>query len=194
MTINPPGEEFRMPTSADAARILQEITPVSRRSRRLARDVTLARPLLAWGLAWAAGASLFQFVPGVSGAVLGTAVCAAALAVTWLARPREVRRPNERRFSLLWLVLFATSPLLVVVAAPANARVMVVFLASVWAVGMLLYGIGVQDLPLAMVGLAIVAVAAAARIAAPHLAMLIVGIAGGLGMAGLGGWRMRWQR
>jgi hypothetical protein len=59
---------------------------------------------------------------------------------------------------------------------------------------MLLYGIGVQDLPLAMVGLAIVVVAAAARIAATHLAMLIVGIAGGLGMAALGGWRMRWRR
>jgi hypothetical protein len=28
----------------------------------------------------------------------------------------------------------------------------------------------------------------------PHLAMLIVGIAGGLGMAALGGWRMRWRR
>ena len=60
-----------MPTSADAARILEEITPVSRRSRRLARDVTFARPLLAWGLAWAVGAILFQFVPGASGAVLG---------------------------------------------------------------------------------------------------------------------------
>jgi hypothetical protein len=59
---------------------------------------------------------------------------------------------------------------------------------------MLLYGIGVQDLPLAMVGLAIVAVAAAARIAAPQLAMLIVGIVGGLSMAALGGWRMRWRR
>ena len=193
MTINPHGEDFRVPTSADAARILEEITPVTRRSRRLARDVTFARPLLAWGLAWAAGASLFQFVPGVSGAVLGTAVCAVAGAITWLVRPREVRLNTERRFSLLWLVLFATSPLLVVVAAPANARIMAVFLASVWAVGMLLYGIGVQDLPLATVGLAIVAVAAAARIAAPQLAMLIVGIAGGLGMAALGGWRMRWR-
>ncbi|MDQ2812640.1 MAG: hypothetical protein M3Z75_12435 [Actinomycetota bacterium] len=194
MTTNPHSKDFDVPTSADAVRILAEITPVTRRSRRLARDVTFARPLLAWGLAWAAGASLFQFVPGVGGALLGTAVCAAAVAITWLVRPREVRLHNDRRFALLWLVLFATSPLLVAVAAPANARIMAVFLASLWAVGMLLYGIGVQDLPLAMVGLAIVAVAAIARIAAPQLAMLIVGLAGGLGMAALGGWRMRWRR
>jgi hypothetical protein len=136
---------------------------------------------------------LFQCVPGTAGAVLGTAACFVAIAITWLVRPREVRLHNERRFSLLWLVLFATSPLLVAVAQPANARILAVFLASVWAVGMLLYGIGVQDLPLAMVGLAIIIVAAATRIAAPQLAMLIVGITGGLSMAALGGWRMRWK-
>jgi hypothetical protein len=123
----------------------------------------------------------------------GLAACFTAAAITWLVRPRELRLHNERRFSLLWLVLFATSPLLVVVAAPPNARILAVFLASVWAVGMLLYGIGVQDLPLAMIGLAIVIVAAATRIAAPQLAMLIVGITGGLGMAALGGRRMRWK-
>ncbi len=137
---------------------------------------------------------MFQFLPGPLGAILGTAVCAGAVAITWLVRPREVRLYTERRFSLLWFVLFATSPLLVAVAAPANARVLVVFLASVWAVGMLLYGIGVQDIPLAVVGLAILALAAAARIMAPQLAVLVVGIAGGLPMAALGGWRMRWQR
>ena len=194
MTFNPHGEDFRMPTSADATRILQEITPVTRRSRRLARDVTFARPLLAWGLAWAAGAILFQFLPGATGAGLGTAVCAGAAAVTWLVRPREVRLHTERRFVLLWFVLFATSPLLVAVAAPANTRILVVFLASVWAVGMLLYGIGARDIPLAVVGLAILVLAAASRIMAPQLAVLVVGIAGGLGMAGLGGWRMRWKR
>jgi hypothetical protein len=153
-----------------------------------------ARPLLAWGLAWSAGAILFQFLPGVTGDVLGTAACAAAAAVTWLIRPREVRVRSERRFALLWFVLFATSPLLIAVAAPADARVLVVFLASVWAVGMLLYGIGVQDIALAVVGLTILVLAAAARIVVPHLAVLVVGIAGGLGMAGLGGWRMRWKR
>jgi hypothetical protein len=194
MTLNPHDDNFRVPTSADASRMLQGIAPVTRRSRRLARDVTFARPLLAWGLAWAAGATLFQFLPGPAGAILGTVVCAGAVAVTWLVRPREVRLHTERRFSLLWFVLFATSPLLVAVAAPANARVLVVFLASVWAVGMLLYGIGVQDIPLAVVGLAILALAAAARIVVPHLAVLVVGIAGGLPMAALGGWRMRWHR
>jgi hypothetical protein len=194
MTFNPHGEDFHVPTSADASRMLQDITPVTRRSRRLARDVTFARPLLAWGLAWAAGATLFQFLPGAAGAVLGTAVCAGAVAVTWLVRPREVRLYTERRFSLLWFVLFATSPLLVAVAAPANASILVVFLASVWAVGMLLYGIGVQDIPLAAVGLAILVLGAAARIMVPHLAVLVVGTAGGLPMAALGGWRMRWHR
>ncbi len=194
MAFNPQDEDFHVPTSADASRILEELTPVTRRSRRLARDVAFARPLLAWGLAWMAGAVLFQFVPGAAGAVLGTAACACAAAVTWLVRPREVRLNTERRFALIWFVLLAISPLLVAVAAPPNAHIMAVFLASLWAVGMLLYGIGVKDLPLAAVGLAIVVVAAATRIMAPHAAMLIVGITGGLGMAMLGGWRMRWKR
>jgi hypothetical protein len=194
MAFNPQGEDFRVPTSVDASRILEELAPVTRRSRRLARDVAFARPLLAWGLAWMVGAVLFQFVQGAAGAVLGTAGCACAAAVTWLVRPREVRLNTERRFALIWFVLLAISPLLVAVAAPPNARIMAVFLASLWAVGMLLYGVGVRDLPLAAVGLAIVVVAAATRIMAPHAAMLIVGIMGGLGMALLGGWRMRWKR
>ena len=131
MTADPQDQAFNVPTSADASRILEEITSVTRRSRRLARDVALARPLLAWGL--------------------------------------------------------------VAVAAPSSTRVLTVFLASLWAVGMLLYGIGVQDTPLAVIGLVIVMVAAATRIAAPGAAVLAVGLTGGAGMAALGGWRMRWR-
>jgi hypothetical protein len=193
MTAEPPGEESGPPTSADAARILAELSPVTQRSWRLARDAMLARPLLAWGLAWAAGAIVYQFVAGPAGAALGTAACAAAAAATWAVRPRDVRLGSERRFALIWVVFLAISPLLVAVAAPANAHLMVVFLASLWAVAMLLYGLSIQDLPLAAVGLVTLVVAAAARIFAPRSAVLAVGIAGGLAMAGLGGWRMRWK-
>jgi hypothetical protein len=193
MTADPPGEGAGPPTSADASRILAGLSPVTRRSRRLARDAMLARPLLAWGLAWAAGAIIYQFVAGPAGAALGTAACAAAAAATWAVRPRDVRLGSERRFALIWVVFLASSPLLVAVAAPANAHVMVVFLASLWAVAMLLYGLGLQDLPLAAVGLVTLVVAAAARILAPRWAVLAVGIAGGLAMATLGGWRMRWK-
>jgi hypothetical protein len=110
-----------------------------------------------------------------------------------VSRPREVRLGSERRFTLIWLVFLAISPLLVAVAAPASARVMVVFLASLWAVGMLLYGLGIQDGPLAAVGLVTLVVAAAVRIIAPSAALLAVGITGGLAMAALGAWRMRWK-
>jgi hypothetical protein len=193
VTADPQDQAFNVPTSADASRILEEITPVTRRSRRLARDVALARPLLAWGLAWAAGAVLFQFIPGSAGMALGLAACAVAATVTWVVRPREVRLGSERRIAALWFVLLAVSPLLVAVAAPSSTRVLTVFLASLWAVGMLLYGIGVQDTPLAVVGLVIVMVAAATRIAAPGAAVLAVGLTGGAGMLALGGWRMRWR-
>jgi len=107
MTSDRRGEDLGAPTAADASRMLDEITPVSRRSRQLARDVMFARPLLAWGLAWSAGAILFQFLPGVTGDVLGTAACAAAAAVTWLIRPREVRVQNERRFAVPGQSIFA---------------------------------------------------------------------------------------
>jgi hypothetical protein len=194
MTFYPGGEDVGVPTSSDAARILREIAPVTQRSRRLTRDATLAGPLLAWGLAWMAGAVLFQYVPEPVGTILGSLSCALAAAVTWLARPQEVRLPGQRRFALLWLALLASSPLLVAVAAPANARLMVVFLTSLWAVGMVLYGIGTQDVPMAVVGSATVTMAAAARLADPGTAVLFVGIGGGLAMTLLGSWRMRWRR
>jgi hypothetical protein len=194
MTFHPVDEGYGMPTSSDAARILREIVPVTRRSRQLARDATRARPLLVWGLTWMAGAALFQYVPGPVGAILGGAACAGATAVTWLVRPRDVRLPTERRFALLWFAFLASSPLLVAVAAPANARLMMVFLASLCAVGMLMCGIGMQDVPLAVVGSVILATSAVARITEPGDAMLIVGICGGLSMAALGSWRMQWKR
>jgi hypothetical protein len=182
------------PTSADAARILAEIEPVTRRSQQLTRDIAMGLPLLAWGLAWLGGGLLFQYLRGPVGAGLGLAACAAAAAVTHLVRSPEVRFHSENRFALAWAVLFLTSPLLVLIAAPGNARIVVVFLASLWAVGMLLYAIGVRDLPLAGLGLVIVVAAAVSRLVVPHEAVLAVGLVGGLGMAGLGGWRLRWRR
>jgi hypothetical protein len=184
-----------VPTSADALRMLREITPVSGRSRRLARDVTWARPLLAWGLAWTSGAIAYQLVPRPAGLALGLAACAAAAAVSWIVRPREVRfREAERRFALLWLVLFATSPLLVLVIAPANTQILIAFLASLWGVGLLLYGAGVKDFPLAAIGLLTLVTAAVTRPVDLSATVLATGLAGGLGMTALGAWRMRWRR
>jgi hypothetical protein len=194
MTVDPQGDDGGRPTPADASRILAEIEPVTRRSQRLTRDVTMGLPLLAWGLAWVSGAVTFQFLPGPAGVVLGLLACATAAATTRLVRPREVRLHTENRFALAWAVLFVTSPLLVIIAAPANARIVVVFLASLWAVGMLLYGIGLRDVPLAGLGLAIVVAATVSRLVAPPVAVLAVGLVGGLGMAALGGWRLRWRR
>jgi hypothetical protein len=184
-----------VPSSADASRLLAEITPVSSRSRRLARDVTWARPLLAWGLAWTGGTIAYQLITGPAGAVLGSAACAAAAAISWIVRPREVRlRESERRFALLWALLFLTSPLLVLVAAPANAHILIAFLGSVWAVGLLLYGAGVRDFPLAAVGMITLVAAAVIRPLDIGAAVLVTGLAGGLGMTALGAWRMRWRR
>jgi hypothetical protein len=194
MTADPHGPGRPTPTSADASRILAEIEPVARRSQQLTRDVALGVPLLGWGLAWLAGSLLFQYLHGPAGAVLGAAACAGAATVTRLVRPREIRFHTEKRFALAWVVLFVTSPVLVLIAAPANARITVVFLASLWAVGMLLYGIGTRDAPLAGLGAAIVVAAATARLLTPHTAVLVVGLVGGLGMIGLGGWRLRWRR
>jgi hypothetical protein len=174
--------------------MLREITPVSVRSRQLARDVTVARPLLAWGLGWIAAAIFYQEIPGPAGVVLAAVACACASAVTWLARPRHVRfREAERRFASLWIVLFATSPLLVLVAAPANARTLIALLISLWAVGMLLYGVGVNDRPLAGVGLLTLLTAAVTRPIDLGAVVLATGLVGGVGMTALGAWRMRWK-
>lgn len=190
MTTQFEGKRFAVPESSDAARMLDEIAPVAQRSRRLTRDATLARPLLAWGVAWMTGAVLFQYVPAPAGALLGSLPCAGATAVSWLVRTPEVRLPGQRR-PLLWFAFMAVSPLLVAVAAPPDARLTMVFLAALWAAGMILYGIGTHDMPLAVTGAVIVATAAVARLTAPGAAMLVVGITGGLGMALVGSWRMR---
>jgi hypothetical protein len=184
-----------VPSSDEASRMLREISPVSSRSRRLARDVTWARPLLAWGLGWTCGTILYGAVNGPAGPALGLACCAAAAAVSKIVRPREVRfREAERRFALLWAVLFVTSPLLVLVAAPANARILIVFLASLWAVGLLLYGVGVRDFPLAAIGLVTLITAAVSRPVDLGAAVTATGLTGGLAMTALGAWRMRWRR
>lgn len=193
MTIRPGSERPGVPAAWDAERILREIAPVARRSRRLAREAAGARPLLAWGLAWITGTMLFQYVPGPAGVVLGSLPSAGAVVVTWLMRSRDVRLPTERRFALLWFGLLASSPLLVALAAPPNARLTAVFLAGLWALGMILYGAGTQDAPLAVVGSVTLAAAAAARIAAPGAALLVTGLCGGLGMALLGCLRM-WRK
>jgi hypothetical protein len=194
MAFHPEGEDLGVPTPVDAAQMLLEIRPVARRSRHLTRDATLARPLLAWGQAWIVGAVLYQYIPGPAGAVLASLPCAGATMISWLVRSPDVRLPAERRFAVLWFVLLASSPLLVAVAQPANARQMVVFLAGLWAVGILLYGAATQDLPLASVGAAAAAAAAAGRIIDPGAAVLIAGVSGGLAMALLGCWRLRWRR
>lgn len=184
-----------VPTSADASRMLREITPVSSRSRRLARDVTWARPLLIWGLAWTSATIVYQLLPRPAGPALGFAACAAAAAASWIVRPREVRfRETERRAALLWAVLFLTSPLLVLVIAPANAPILIAFLASLWAVGLLLYGVGVRDIPLAAIGLLTLVAAAITRPVDLGAVVLATGLTGGLGMTALGTWRMRWKR
>jgi hypothetical protein len=194
MTTDPTGPSRPAPTSADAARILAEIAPVAQRSQRLTRDVALGVPLLGWGLAWTAGSLLFQYLPGPPGEILALAACAGAATLTRVVQSREVHLHTEGRFLLAWTVLFVTSPVLVLIAAPANLRITVVFLASLWAVGMLLYGIGTRDVPLAGLGAAIVVAATVARLLAPHAAVVVVGLVGGLGLAGLGGWRLRWRR
>jgi hypothetical protein len=184
-----------IPTSADASRMLRDITPVSGRSRRLARDVTWARPLLAWGLAWTGGTIGYQVIAGPGGVAFGVAACAAAAAVSWIVRPRQVRfREAERRFALLWAVLFVTSPLLVLVAEPANAHTLIAFLASLWAVGLILYGAGARDVPLAVAGLLTLIAAAVTRPLDLGAVVLATGLAGGLSMTALGAWRMRWRR
>jgi hypothetical protein len=64
----------------------------------------------------------------------------------------------------------------------------------VWAVGLLLYGAGVRDFPLAAVGMITLVAAAVIRPLDIGAAVLVTGLAGGLGMTALGAWRMRWRR
>lgn len=194
MTFQTDGERYQVPTPSDAARMLREISPVASVARRAARDVAFAYPLLAWGLAWTAGTALFWYVSGPVGVAAGYVVCAAAVGVCWMVRPRDVRLLPERRFALLWFAFLAASPFLVAVAQPGSTRLTMLFLASLWGVGMLLYGIAMKDPQLAVTGAVILVAAAIARVAAPDAATLIVGFGGGTAMGLLGAWRLRWAR
>lgn len=182
------------PGVAEAAAALAGLEPARRRSRRFIRDDGMGRPLLSWGIAWVAGSVALQSLPSPWGAWIGMSLCVAAVAVSWLGRHRRVIRGFEQRFAMCWLVLLASSPLLVIVVAPANRDVLVLFLSCLWAVGMLMYGIGADDRPVAAVGGFIVILAGSARLVVPSSAVILVGVAGGVALALLGSRRVRSAR
>lgn len=146
----------------------------------------MGRPLLAWGVAWIAGSVALHSLAGWRGSIVGSALCVLATAVSWLGVDRQLVRGFERQFAVGWVVLLLSSPLLVIVVAPPSRDVLVIFLGCLWALGMLLYGIGTNDRPMAAVGLYVLVISAVSRLSFPGGAMVTVGVTGGLGLALLG--------
>ncbi len=173
-------------TVGDASTALAGLRPVQRRSRQIIRDTGMGRPLLAWGVAWMAGAVALHALAGWPGPTVGAALCVLAAAVSWLGVDRQLVRGFERQFAVGWVVLLLSSPLLVIVVAPPTRDVLVIFLGCLWALGMLLYGVGTDDRPIAAVGGFIVVISAVSRLFVPAVAMVTAGVMGGLALAVLG--------
>ncbi len=187
MAVEGPGDA---PTAHDASTALAALHPVQRRSRQIIRDAGMGRPLVAWGVAWIAGAVALHVLADWRGAAVGSVLCVLATAVSWLGVDRQLVRGFERQFAVGWMVLLLSSPLLVVVVAPPDRDVLVIFLGCLWALGMLLYGIGTNDRPMAAVGGFVLVISALARLTVPASAMVTVGVTGGLALALLGVRRM----
>jgi hypothetical protein len=178
-------------SAASAADTLRDLHAIGRRSRRAATRELLAIPLLAWGVAWAAGYTLLDLVPWSAAVPAGAALAVAALAVTWLTRlQRNVLSGWERRVQLGWVALMLCSPFLVASVSPVPERVIAVFLGALWGTGLLLFAITTGDRPLAVAGALTVLAAAFCRPVLAGHALLGFGLLAGLSMVALGGWRV----
>lgn len=141
-------------------------------------------------MAWVLGYALLDLQPWTLAVPVGLGLAVGAVATTVLVRSRETRSGREARVGLGWWVVMACSPLLVIIVRPVEPPTVAIFLGSLWGVAMLLLATATRDLPLGVVGGAIVLGGAACRTVADlgH-PLLVFGLVGGLGMLGLGLWR-----
>jgi len=183
-----------VPSPAEAAATLRELNAIGGRSRRFAYAEFTRRPLLAWGAAWILGYTALGTVSWSIALPAGGVLSAAATLLTWLSRARQVVTDWQRRIQLSWLVLMASSPLLVATISPAPAHTVPIFLGALWGVGLLLYAVASADGWLGATGALIVVTAAAVHATAPTGDLVVFGVLAGGAMSALGLRRMRMPR
>lgn len=176
---------------AEAARTLGELRAIGDRSRRVAYATITRTPLVVWGVAWLLGYVALDTLEWAVAVPVGIGLSVAAALGTRLCRSEEVVNGWERRVQLSWLVLMASSPLLVATISPAPARSVVLFLGALWGVALLLYAVAAGDVALGVVGALIVVMAAVANVAVQHHGLLVFGLVAGAAMVALGVARLR---
>lgn len=195
MSTGPPRDDAhpaRVPSPAEAARTLRELDAIGGRSRRIAYGKATRLPLVAWGVAWILGYGALGALPWSLALPVGGGLCAAAVLVTWLSRSNDqVVNGWERRIRLSWLVLMASSPLLVATITPAPTHAVLTLLGALWGVALLLYAVASADGWLGVAGAAIVVTAAAVHVAGVTQDLLVFGAIAGGTMTALGLRRMR---
>lgn len=185
------GEPRLSPASAEAARTLRDLQAIGGRSRKAAYAKFTRIPLALWGTAWLVGYAGLDILPWVTAIPLGLALSALAVVGTALSHSDEVVNGWERRVQLSWLVLMASSPLLVAIITPAPAHTVLIFLGALWGIALLLFAVAAADFALAAVGAIILGTATAVHVLSPARDLLVFGVVAGGSMAALGLRRMR---
>lgn len=186
----PRPDRTRPPSPAEAAQTLRELSAIRGRSRRVAHATFTRGPLVLWGVAWLLGYAALDTLPWPVAIPAGLALSGAAALGTRLSRSQQVVSGWEQHVQRSWLVLMASSPLLVLTITPAPVHAVPVFLGSLCGVALLLLAVAAGDIPVGVLGAVIVTTAAAVRILAPDHDLLVFGSVAGGAMTALGVCRM----
>lgn len=184
------GERSRDP-AAEAAQALRLAEQARRGGRLLVVLSPMARPLVAWGIAWMVDGIVYRVLPLAPALFVTSAMGVAALVATLLTKDASVRSPWAEAASRSWWVLIlataAVCAVLIPTAIPAATLVLV--LGVLWGLGILLYAVAGRQHQVLALGLVLVLTPVPAALLLPGAdAVLLYGLVGGGAMVGTGMW------
>jgi len=169
------------PPPADGRSLLDEVTGLTARARREARDQASARNFLVWGIAWLVGYLGLDLLPPPANWAAATIALVAASAFSWFPHRQGVRSGWSGRTRLGWLVVLGCSPAVVATVGPLDTTRLMLLVGALWALAMALFAVATRD-PVVVVVMVLATLAAgvaASQDLLPSLALFGV-VAGGL--------------
>jgi hypothetical protein len=180
------------PSWSEADEALRSAQRLEARSRRMVMGQVAGSQIVLWGGVWALGYTEAQFLPLAAASVVWLLLMlVGGLVSALLRRGREVSSGWEARFGRGWWALVLGSFAVVAIVEPTSAQVVFLVLGALWGIGFVLYALIAGDVPLVVLGAAVVVVAPTLRILIPQWSLLGVGVLAGGSMMGFGLWRSR---
>ena len=182
-----------VPTPGEAVEALSAVRGALRGGRRAAVGEITRVPLVVWGVVWCADYAALEFLSGAVAAPLAAGLAAVAFGLSRRAGG-EAQASSGWEVEVVgaWWVLLVGSVALALVVGPGSEVVLGLMLGAFWGIALMLYAVVAKDRALGALGVGIVILAVALRVASPPLALLLFGLVSGASMAGLG--MVRWVK